>query len=47
MNSLTDIISKLESNDFTHLVYVGKNYTKQDLIRDLRMINDNSSRNTL
>ena len=36
--TIADIILRMTTNDerFNHLVWVGKNYSKADLIRDLR-----------
>ena len=38
-DSLPEILSALTSGKFPELTFVGKNYSKADLIRDLRKIN--------
>jgi len=36
--SLKEIIDKLNSNEYPELTYVGKDYTKLDLINDLLVL---------
>ena len=44
MLTLEDIIEKLEKGKFNNLVYVGKNYSKQDLIDELKEIVENKKK---
>ena len=44
MLTLEDIIKKLEKGKFNKLVYVGKNYSKQDLIDELKEIVENEKK---
>jgi hypothetical protein len=39
-DTLEDIITELEKSQFPELVWVGKNYSKEELINDLRRIRE-------
>lgn len=43
-SNLSDIITELDS-EHADLVWVGKNYSKRDLINDLKQINKNTLNN--
>lgn len=44
MLTLEEIIEKLEKGKFNNLVYVGKNYSKQGLIDELKEIVENKKK---
>lgn len=42
--TLEEIIKALSTNPHANMVWVGRNYSKADLIRDLTAINENLSK---
>ena len=42
-NTLEDIIAALSSGKFPEMTYVGNQYTKADLIRDLKKVQQSQS----
>jgi len=41
MKELNEVINKLQNHNHNELVYVGRNYSKSDLVKELENINDN------